>query len=91
MTGDMADLSMGKEAAKFTIAEFGQIDGLILNHGTLSPVTRVSDSEAEDWKQSFDVNFFSCVAFVSLVNKDYWHQTTDYPLGTSCASCNSQG
>ena len=65
MAGDMADFSSGKKAAEFTMKEFGQIDGLVLNHGTLPPVTRVSDSNAEDWRHNFDVNFFSCVAFVS--------------------------
>ena len=48
-----------------TLEEFGQIDALVLNHGTLEPVTRISDSSVEAWKKGFDVNFFSAVAWVS--------------------------
>ena len=65
LAGDMADFSLAKKAADLTLKEFGQIDGLIINHGVVSPVTRVEASEAEAWRKCFDVNFFSAVAFVS--------------------------
>jgi len=63
LAGDMANLGLAKEAVELTTKEFGQIDGVIINHGSLSPVTRVVDSNPEDWKHSFDVNFFGAVAF----------------------------
>ena len=44
---------------------FGRLDSLILNHGTLGPVTRLEDANAPAWKAAFDINFFACVAFVS--------------------------
>ena len=38
--------------------------GLIVNHGIIDPVTKLRDTNAEDWKKTFDVNFMSAVAFV---------------------------
>ena len=65
LAGDMADFSLAAKAANLAMQEFGQIDGLIVNHGLLPPVTRVADSDAEAWRKTFDVNFFSAVALVS--------------------------
>ena len=66
VTGDMADFSIAKRAAELATSEFGQIDGLVINHGLLSPVTRVADSKVEEWKKSFDINFFSAIELVSF-------------------------
>lgn len=44
---------------------FSRIDGLIINHGTLGDVKRISDSTAEEWRSIFDVNLFSAVSLVS--------------------------
>lgn len=61
----MTDFSLADKAAELTIKEFGQIDGVVINHGMLLPVTRIVDSKLEEWKHHFDVNFLSAVAFVS--------------------------
>ncbi|MCJ1392022.1 hypothetical protein MMC18_004889 [Xylographa bjoerkii] len=63
LAGDMANFALAKEAVELTKNEFGKINGLIINHGSLSPVKRVVDSDPKDWKHNFDVNFFSAVAF----------------------------
>lgn len=63
VVGDMADFAFAQTAVEMTVKEFGQIDGLIINHGTLSPVTIVGNCDIEAWKQNFNVNFFSAVAF----------------------------
>ena len=60
----MADFSLAQEAVDLTMKEFGQLDGLIINHGMLPPVSKIADSDVGAWKKSFDVNFFSAVAFV---------------------------
>lgn len=65
LTGDMADFSIAKRAAGLATSEFGQIDGLVINHGQLSPVTRIADSNVEEWKISFDIGFFSAIELVS--------------------------
>ncbi|MCJ1316912.1 hypothetical protein MMC15_002233 [Xylographa vitiligo] len=62
LVGDMANFDLAVEAVELTKREFGEIDGLIINHGTLTPVTQVVDSNPENWKHNFDVNFFSAVA-----------------------------
>ncbi|MCJ1476984.1 hypothetical protein MMC13_005655 [Lambiella insularis] len=63
LAGDMTDFSLAEKAAELTLREFGQIDGVLVNHGTLLPVTKIADSNIEEWKRHFDVNFFSAVAF----------------------------
>ena len=65
LAGDCANFSLAREALDLTLKEFGQLDGLVINHGMLPPVTSVEMSEIEAWKHNFDVNFFSAVAFVS--------------------------
>lgn len=56
----------GPKAVDLALKSFSRIDALILNHGTLSPVKRIADSDLEEWRSAFDVNFFSALAFVSL-------------------------
>jgi len=65
LASDISDPSLPKKAIEYTLKEFGSLDSLIINHGTLEPVVRVADSDVNSWKKGFDVNFFSAVAFVS--------------------------
>lgn len=66
VAGDLADFALGQKAVDLAVSEFGRLDGLVVNHGILEPVTRVRDSEAEAWRRNFDVNFFSAVAIVGV-------------------------
>ena len=66
LAGDMANFSLAQEALNVAIKEFGQLDGLVINHGMLPPVTNIGVSEMEAWKHNFDINFFSAVAMVSI-------------------------
>lgn len=47
---------------------YQNIDGLILNAGTLEPMGKVGDPDIglNAWKQHFDVNFFSLVSSLKL-------------------------
>ena len=63
--GDMANLSLSEKVVDITLKEFGRVDGLVINHGILSPVTKIAECDVEAWRKSFDVNFFSAVALVS--------------------------
>ena len=65
LAGDLSDFSFAQKAVDLTVREFGRLDGLVINHGILPPVTPVGDSDVEAWKHHFDVNFFSGIAFVS--------------------------
>ncbi|QIW94578.1 hypothetical protein AMS68_000096 [Peltaster fructicola] len=62
VTGDLADLDLGKSAVDTALQKWQKLDGVIVNHGVLDPVARVADSTAADWRQAFDVNFISAVA-----------------------------
>jgi len=46
------------------VQKFGGIDGMVINHGVLTPMTRLVDASVEDWKQLYDVNVFSGLALV---------------------------
>ncbi len=65
LAGDLSDFSLAKDAIELAVSKWGQLDGLVLNHGVLEPVKRVTDVEIQDWKNAFDTNFFSVIAFVS--------------------------
>lgn len=67
--GDITDPITSKEAVKTASEQFGQLDGIILNAGVLSPAGPVASatvesppgSESDSWKSLFDVNFFSLI------------------------------
>ncbi|PIG85951.1 short-chain dehydrogenase [Aspergillus arachidicola] len=40
------------------------LDGLVLNHGVLGQVGKIAEADPEQWKQGFNINFISLVAFV---------------------------
>ncbi|CAD6444109.1 2b2c8394-0d37-4d64-a10a-02fcf722d5ce [Sclerotinia trifoliorum] len=65
VVGDLSDFKIGPQAVDTTIKRFSKLDGLIVNHGILSPVKRIADSTPEEWRTLFDVNFFSALAFVT--------------------------
>jgi NADP-dependent 3-hydroxy acid dehydrogenase YdfG len=46
------------------IKSFGRLDGIVINHGVISPMERIADSDVEEWKKLYDANFFSAVALV---------------------------
>ncbi|KAK0841153.1 hypothetical protein LTS02_016935 [Friedmanniomyces endolithicus] len=62
VTGDAADFGLGEKAVQAAVQHFQRLDGLIVNHGVLDPVKRVTNSSAEEWRKAYDVNFFSAVA-----------------------------
>lgn len=60
----MSDISLAEKAVDIASKRFGGIDGLIVNHGMIDPVTKLRDADVGEWKKLFDVNFISAVAFV---------------------------
>lgn len=65
LPGDASDFSLAHRAVDLALKEFGRLDGLIINHGTMGQVNKIKDCDIDDWRTVFDVNFFSAVAFVS--------------------------
>lgn len=68
LAGDLSDPSLPTEAVSLAVKEFGKLDAVIINHGTMDPVARIANSNQQDWSRLFTINFFSAVAFVSLVD-----------------------
>lgn len=62
LAGDLSDFSLGQKAIDSAKQHFQGLDGLIVNHGILDPVKRVTNSSAEEWRSAFDTNFFSAIA-----------------------------
>ncbi|KLJ10088.1 oxidoreductase [Blastomyces silverae] len=72
LTGDVAgphssspsSPSLPERAVEVAIKRFGRLDGLVLNHGTLGPVTRLVDCELREWREGVEVNFISVLGFL---------------------------
>jgi len=54
-----------QKAIQLAIERWGRLDGVVINHGALSPMARLADASIEEWKKLYDVNFFSALALVS--------------------------
>ncbi|KAG8218572.1 hypothetical protein J3R82DRAFT_4213 [Butyriboletus roseoflavus] len=66
---DVTDESAQARAFSQAKDKFGPVlDGLILNAGTLDPLTRIGDPTVplDAWKRHFDVNFFSLVSALKV-------------------------
>lgn len=66
--GSVADRSTSDRAVEYAISLHGRLDTIILNAGILRPQGPLIDTKVDDWKQLFNVNFFSllhtvCVSF----------------------------
>ena len=53
-----------RKITELAINSFGHLDGIVINHGVLSPMKRVADATPEEWRKLFDANFFSAIALV---------------------------
>jgi hypothetical protein len=67
LAGDVADPGIAKKAVGLAVERWGRLDGLVVNHGTLDPVKKISDGSVEEWRKAFDVNVFSAVGLVSNI------------------------
>lgn len=64
MVADLEDLSVAPKIFAAAVKAFGKIDGIVVNHGILTPLTRIADSSAEEWQRTFDINVMSAVALI---------------------------
>lgn len=62
--GDLADFSIAKKVVDLALNQWGRIDGMVINHAVAEPISTVAESDAEEWRRAFDINFFSAVALV---------------------------
>lgn len=66
VTGDICDAKTAEKTVETAIKEYGEISGLVLNHGTLDPVRRISDLHIEEIQQAFLTNFSSGAYLAAL-------------------------
>ncbi|KAG8903065.1 hypothetical protein FRB99_003771, partial [Tulasnella sp. 403] len=59
--GDVTSSDAIASAITTTLATYGQLDGVVLNAGTLDPLGRIVSTPIQAWKTAFDINFFSLV------------------------------
>jgi len=65
--GDLSTnaLTLASQAIEIARKRFdNRLDGLIINHGVLAPVTRIADAELHAWREAWETNFFSYLALV---------------------------
>ncbi|KAK0729711.1 hypothetical protein B0H67DRAFT_596042 [Lasiosphaeris hirsuta] len=62
-----ADLTLpdtASKAAQLALTSFGTLNGLVINHAMLAPMTRLENSSIDEWKQLYEANVFSALALV---------------------------
>lgn len=64
IAGDLANSGLGRQAVDLANAEFGSLDGLVINHGVLLEMKTIANSSLEQWRKIYDINVFSTVEFV---------------------------
>lgn len=65
LAGDVCDDSIAPKAIDLALSTFGgKLDGVVINHGILKPVTYMAEVDLGELRHAFDVNFFSAVACV---------------------------
>lgn len=67
VNGDLADFSLAQKAVDIAIDTFGQLDGMVLNHGILGQTGNVAVTDIAEWQAAFNINFMSLVAFVRTI------------------------
>ncbi|KAH8886847.1 NAD(P)-binding protein [Thozetella sp. PMI_491] len=64
LAADLTNFDAAAKVIELAVKTYGRLDGLIVNHGTLSPMKRIADATPEEWRQVYDANVFSALAFV---------------------------
>jgi NAD(P)-dependent dehydrogenase (short-subunit alcohol dehydrogenase family) len=60
---------VASSAVTAAIENYGRLDALILNAGSIDPITRIANSAAapiEAWREHFETNFFANVQLLQL-------------------------
>jgi len=64
LAADLTDIEVAPKITELAIKSFGRLDGIVINHGVLSPMERIADASIEEWRRLYDANLFSAVALV---------------------------
>ncbi|SMQ49024.1 unnamed protein product [Zymoseptoria tritici ST99CH_3D7] len=58
----LSEAEVPQSAVDLALSRFSRLDGVIVNHGVLDPVQRIVDTSDAEFREAWDVNFFSAVA-----------------------------
>lgn len=61
---DLADLKVAPKIVDSALKAFGRIDGIVVNHGVIVPIAKISEFNAEEWRRAYDINVFSALALI---------------------------
>jgi NAD(P)-dependent dehydrogenase (short-subunit alcohol dehydrogenase family) len=61
---DITQEGTAKSAIAETLKTFGRLDSIVLNAGTLDPVTRIENATTAEWQECFNINVFSNIPLV---------------------------
>jgi NADP-dependent 3-hydroxy acid dehydrogenase YdfG len=64
VAADLTDYSTAPGITQHAVAKFGRLDGLVINHGVLTPLTKLADANVDDWARLYQTNLLSGVALV---------------------------
>jgi NADP-dependent 3-hydroxy acid dehydrogenase YdfG len=65
---DITQDGTAKSAVTETISKFGRLDSIVLNAGSLDPVTKLENATSESWKECFDINVFANIPLVQSIH-----------------------
>lgn len=65
LAADLTNMAVAPKIIELAAKSFGRLDGIVINHGALTPMKRIENSVVEEWKQIYDANFFSALALVT--------------------------
>jgi len=63
--GILTSQKVAPKVIAVAVQTFGRLDGLVVNHGILTPIKRIADSTIDEWKKTYDANLWSALALVS--------------------------
>ncbi|CAI2193639.1 4132_t:CDS:2, partial [Funneliformis geosporum] len=63
IVGDVTNEQVVEEAIGKSIELWGKLDGIVANAGVL-PMGTVANCSIDEWKRSFDINFFSVIGLI---------------------------
>ncbi|KJR89739.1 short chain dehydrogenase reductase [Sporothrix schenckii 1099-18] len=59
---DATDYAALTSTVDLAVSTWGRLDGVVINHGALTPVQRLADADLDAWKRLYDINVFSALA-----------------------------
>ncbi|ETS84310.1 hypothetical protein PFICI_02335 [Pestalotiopsis fici W106-1] len=64
LAADLADFSTSPKVIEAAVKAFGKVDGIVINHAVLTPLSKIADVDIEEWRRSYDINVASPLALV---------------------------